>query len=145
MTTTPSANSKPLPALAMLAAVLFVGGAIAAVFVFDRDPGLLRAGGSAAVSPAASASQADAPSDQMDKNGQFLWRLSSQGLQIRRSSDAAINDARRVCTRYVSGESEQQVIQDILSGSPGMSIDTATDFADIAISVYCPQGVLDSP
>ncbi len=129
----------------MLAALLFVVGAIAAVFVFDRNPELFRSRGSGGVSQAASASQADDPPGPMDKDGQFLWRLSSQGLQIRRSDDAAINDARRVCDRFAGGESEQQVIQDILSGSPGMSLDTATDFADIAISVYCPQGVLNSP
>jgi Protein of unknown function (DUF732) len=147
--TTPSPNPTPLPALAMLATVVFVVGAIAAVFVFDRDPGLLRSRGSAAVSHAASASQADPPGDpppeHMDRNGQFLWRLSSQGLQLRRSSDAAINDARRICARYAGGESEQQIIQDVLQGSPGMSLNTASSFADTAISVYCPDGYVDHP
>jgi hypothetical protein len=143
--TTPSPNPTPLPALAMLAAVVFVGGAIAAVFVFDRDPGLLRSRGSAAVSHAASASQADPPPEHMDRNGQFLWRLSTQGLQLRRSSDAAINDARRICARYAGGESEQQIIQDVLQGSPGMSLNTASSFADTAISVYCPDGYIDHP
>jgi hypothetical protein len=81
----------------------------------------------------------------MDRNGQFLWRLSAQGLQLRRTNDAAINDARRVCTRYASGESEQQIIQDRLAGSPGMSLNTASGFADTAISVYCPDGYIDHP
>jgi hypothetical protein len=128
----------------MLAALVFVVGAIAAVFVFDRDPGLFRSKGSAAVSQAASASQADLPSGRGDRDGQFLWRLSAEGLQLRRSNDAAINDARRVCTRYVSGESEPQIIQDMLAGSPGMSLNTASSFADTAISVYCPDGYLDN-
>jgi uncharacterized protein DUF732 len=64
---------------------------------------------------------------------------------LRRSKDAAINDARRICARYVGGESEQQIIQDMLAGSPGMSLDTAAGFADTAISVYCPGGYIDQP
>jgi hypothetical protein len=125
----------------MLAALVFVVGAIAAVFVFERDQGLFRSRGSTAVSHTASASQddppPDPPRDRMDRNGQFLWRLSAQGLQLRRTNDAAINDARRVCTHYAGGESEQQIIQDILQGSPGMTPNTASGFADTTISVYC--------
>jgi|SRR5271165_5053442 len=143
--TTPSPNPTPLPALAMVAALVFVVGAIAAVFVFDRAPGLIPSRGSTAVSHTASASQDDPPPDHMDRNGHFLWRLSAQGLQLRRTNDAGINDARRVCTRYASGESEQQIIQDILQGSPGMSLNTASGFADTAISVYCPDGYIDHP
>ena len=129
----------------MLAAVVFVVGAIAAVVIFDQDPGLFRSRGSTGVSQVSSASQADPPPDHMDRNGQFIWRLSVQGLQLRRSNDAAINDARRVCTRYAGGESEQEIIQDILQGSPGMSLNTASGFADTAISVYCPDGYIDHP
>jgi Protein of unknown function (DUF732) len=127
----------------MLAAVVFVVGAIAAVVVFDRKHELFRSKGSTGVSQAAS--QADPPQEHMDKDGQFLWRLSAQGLQLRRTNDAAINDARRVCTRYASGETEQEIIQDILQGSPGMSLNTASGFADTAISVYCPDGYIDHP
>jgi Protein of unknown function (DUF732) len=145
MSTAPTPNPTPLPAVAMLAAAVFVVGAIAAVVVFDRNPGLFRSRGSTGISQASSASQADPPPDHMDRNGQFLWRLSAQGLQLRRTNDAAINDARRVCTRYSSGESEQEIIQDILQGSPGMSLNTASGFADTAISVYCPDGYIDHP
>jgi Protein of unknown function (DUF732) len=44
------------------------------------------------------------------------------------------------CGRLVGGESNDQVFQDILQGSPGMSVDTATDVAETAIYVYCPDG-----
>jgi hypothetical protein len=50
-----------------------------------------------------------------------------------------------VCTRYASGETEQEIIQDMLAGSPGMSLNTASGFADTAISVYCPDGYIDHP
>ena len=42
-------------------------------------------------------------------------------------------------------ESKDDIIQNILQGSPGMSVDTATDFAKTAIDVYCPDGHPDDP
>jgi hypothetical protein len=32
----------------------------------------------------------------------------------------------------------------MLQGSPGMSLNTASRFADTAISVYCPDGVVNN-
>jgi hypothetical protein len=128
----------------MLAALVFTVAAIGAVFVLGRNPDFFRPRATPTVSQAASASPADPPPDPTDRNGQFLWRLSTEGLQLRRSNDAAINDARRVCARFAGGESEQEIIQDILQGSPGMSLNTASGFADTAISVYCPDGSLNN-
>jgi hypothetical protein len=142
MTVTPPQNPQPLPALALIAGLLFTVGAITAVFVLGRvkhEP--FR---STEVSHGSSASAIDPPSDHTDKDGQFLWRLATEGLQLDRSKDAAINDARRVCTRYAGGESEQQIIQDMLQGSPGMSLNTASGFADTSISVYCPDGYINN-
>ena len=142
--TTPAPNTSPLPSLAMLAALVFAVAAIAAVFVLGRNPDFFRPRATTTVSQAGSAAPADPPPDPTDRNGQFLWRLSTEGLQLRRSNDAAINDARRVCTRFAGGESEQEIIQDMLQGSPGMSLNTASSFADTAISVYCPDGVVNN-
>jgi hypothetical protein len=130
--------------LAILATLVFGVAAIAAVFVLSRNPDLLRPKPHSTVSQAASAAPADPPPDAMDRNGMFLWRLSTEGLQLRRSNDAAINDARRVCTRFAGGESEQEIVQDMLQGTPGMSLNTASGFADTAISVYCPDGVVNN-
>jgi Protein of unknown function (DUF732) len=137
MTTTPPPVPQPLVAI----------GAITAVFVLGRTKhDVFRSKDAApAASQTASALAADPPSAPKDREGQFLWRIAVQGLQMRRSNDAAINDARRVCTRYAGGESEQQIIQDMLAGSPGMSLNTASTFADTAISVYCPDGYIDQP
>jgi hypothetical protein len=130
----------------LLAGLVVAVGAIAAVFVLGRTKhDLVRSKESPPAAHVASALAADSPGEHMDKDGKFLWQLTIQGLQLRRSSDAAINDARRVCARYAGGESQQQIIQDILQGSPGMSLDTASSFADTAIDVYCPNGYLDNP
>lgn len=129
----------------MLAALVFGVAAIAAVFVLSRNPDFFRPKATTTVAQAGSAVPDDQPPDPTDRNGQFLWRLSAEGLQIRRSDDAAINDARRVCTRFAAGESEQEIVQDVLQGSPGMSPDTASSFTGTAISVYCSQGHLDNP
>jgi hypothetical protein len=126
----------------MLLTLVFGVAAIAAVFVLSRNPDLLRPRAHTTISQAASSAPADPPPNPMDRDGQFLWRLSSDGLKLQRSNDAAINDARRVCTRFASGESEQEIVQDMLQGSPGMTLDTASSFADTAISVYCPEGVM---
>ncbi|HEY9305022.1 MAG TPA: DUF732 domain-containing protein [Mycobacterium sp.] len=128
----------------MLATLVFGVAAIAAVFVLSRNPDLFRPKAHTTVSQAASAAPADAPPDAMDRNGMFLWRLGTEGLQLRRSNDAAINDARRVCTRFAGGESEQEIVQDMLQGTPGMSPNTASGFADTAISVFCPDGVVNN-
>ena len=146
MTATPPQNPQPLPSLALLAGLVIAVGAVAAVFVLGRTRhDLFRPKESSPAAHASSALAADPPRDHLDKDGQFLWRLSAQGLQLQRSSDAAINDARHVCGRFLGGESKDQIIQDILQGSPGMSLDTAYSFANTAINVYCPDGVVDNP
>jgi hypothetical protein len=146
MTTTPPPNPQPLPNLALLGGLIVAIAAIAAVFVLGRTKhDLFRTQDPAPpAAQAASALAADPAPPPKDRDGQFLWRIAVQGLQMRRSNDAAINDARRVCARYGGGESEQQIIQDILAGSPGMSLNTASTFADTAISVYCPDGYEDT-
>jgi hypothetical protein len=137
MTTTP--NPQPIPGVAVLGplgvAVVAVSGV--SVFYWRRDH--VRPTESTSVSQAASAPPAGA-SPAMDKDGRFLWRLATEGLELSRARDVAINDARRVCSRLERGESERQIIRDIVRGTPGMSMGTATDFAETAIDVYCPQG-----
>jgi FlaG/FlaF family flagellin (archaellin) len=137
---TPPPDPKPLPVLALVAAVLLLAGAFTAVFVLGR----MKQNSSppkASASTAQTASAVDGPG----KESQFLRRLEVQNLQLDRSDAAAVKDAHYVCGRFLSGESKDQVVQDILQGSPGMSIDTATDFADTAIDVYCPDGHRDDP
>lgn len=128
----------------MLATLVFGVAAITAVFVLTRNPDLLRPRAHTTVSQEAIGAPGDPPPENTDRNGMFLWRLGTQGLQLRRSNDAAINDARRVCTRFAGGESEQEIVQDMLQGTPGMSPNTASGFAATAISVYCPGGVVNN-
>jgi hypothetical protein len=140
--TTRNPDPKPLPVLAIVAAVLLLAGAFTAVFVLGRvkqDAAPLKASATAAQTVSAS------PVDGPGKESQFLRRLAVQNLQLDRSDAAAVKDAHDVCARFLSGESKDQVTQDILQGSPGMSVDTATDFADTAIDVYCPDGHRDDP
>jgi hypothetical protein len=48
----------------------------------------------------------------------FLWRLATEGLQLERRK--------------------------MLQGSPGMSLNATTGFADTSISVYCPDGYINN-
>lgn len=137
MTTTP--NPQPIPGLAVLAALGVALAAICGVTVFYWRHDHVGRGETTPASQTASAPSAGA-APAMDKDGRFLWRLAAEGLQLERANEDAINDARRVCSRLERGESQQQIVDDIVRGSPGMSVDTAADFADTAIDVYCPQG-----
>lgn len=115
--------------------------AIAGVSVFYMRHDFLVPKASTRVSQSESAPPVDPPPTGLqDRDGQFVLLLTSQGLQMPGGREGAISDAHRVCSRLSRGESEQQIIQDIFQGSPGMSIATATSFADIAIGAYCPQG-----
>jgi Protein of unknown function (DUF732) len=138
--TTPNSEPKPLPVVAIVAAVLLLAGALTAVVVVgrmkhDASPS------KASAAQTASASAVDGPG----KEDQFLRRLAVQNLRLDRSDAAAVEDAHFVCGRFLGGEGKDQIVQDILQGSPGMSVDTATDFADTAIDVYCPDGHRDDP
>ena len=136
--TTPTPDPKPLPVVAIVAAVLLLAGAFTAVLVVGRMK--------QDASPSrASAEQTASAVDGPGKEDQFLRRLAVQNLRLDRSDAAAVEDAHFVCGRFVGGESKDQIVQDILQGSPGMSVDTATDFADTAIDVYCPDGHRDDP
>ena len=124
--------------MAIVAAVLLLAGAFTAVLVVGRMK--------QDASPSrASAEQTASAVDGPGKEDQFLRRLAVQNLRLDRSDAAAVEDAHFVCGRFVGGESKDQIVQDILQGSPGMSVDTATDFADTAIDVYCPDGHRDDP
>jgi hypothetical protein len=139
--TTRNPDPKPLPVLAIVAAVLLLAGAFTAVFVLGKVKQDASPKASATAAQAASPSAVDGPG----KESQFLRRLEVQNLQLDRSDAAAVKDAHYVCGRFLSGESKDQVVADIVQGSPGMSVDTATDFADTAIDVYCPDGHPDDP
>jgi hypothetical protein len=145
MTATPPQNPQPIPALAMVAALVFVVAAIAAVVVYDRKPELFRSQETTSASQHGSGSAADPPPDHMDRDGQFLWRLSMEGLRLRRSKDAAINDARRICARYAGGESETADHPEHACGIAGHVAGYRIRFRDTAISVYCPGGYIDNP
>jgi hypothetical protein len=140
--TTPNSDPKPLPVLAIVGAVLLLVGAFTAVLIFGRmKQDAAPSHTSSAAGQRSSASAVDGPG----KESQFLRRLEVQNLRLDRSDAAAVEDAHFVCGRFLGGETKDQVVQDILQGSPGMSVDTATDFTDTAIDVYCPDGHRDDP
>lgn len=132
MTTTP--NSPAIPGMAVaLATFMCVGGAVSFSYR-SRDHVVPRE--SAPISHAPDV-PSDPPTDLDGKDSQFLNLLSLKGFNHQDLSNA-INDAHRVCSPVALGDSEQQIVQDIFEGSQ-MSMLTATNFADVAIRVYCPQ------
>jgi hypothetical protein len=133
MATTP--DPSPIPGLAVLAALVVAVVAVAAVAVFycERDRVVPRHPRSDLQAASASSAKPE------NQDAQFLFLLTAQGLQPSGGGDATINDAHRICSRLERGESEEQIVEDIVRGSRDMSSDTASTFADTAIAVYCQQ------
>jgi hypothetical protein len=125
--------------MALVAAVLFGFAVIAGVMIFYRRPDLL-APRTARTGTQIAAVQADPGSEPLDQDGRLLFLLTQQGLSTSGPRDVTLNEAHHVCDRVQGGESEAQIVQDILAGSPGMSSGTAATFTEVAMDVYCPQG-----
>lgn len=126
--------------MALVVALVVALAAIAGVALFYRDHGHVIPEATAPELQAGSAPPALPRTLLLDKDRQFLFMLATQGIQPSGSRNATIKDAHRVCSRVARGETEQQIVQDIVTGSPAMTAKTATNFADAAIEVYCPQG-----
>lgn len=138
MTTTP--NPPSIPGLAVVAGLVAAIVAVATVLVFYRNHDRVAPGETTPDSQAESAPATQQSAALLDRDGRFLLLLTTQGLQVSGSRRASINDAHRICLRLARGESESQIVRDIVRGSVSMSEGMATAFADTAIDVYCPQG-----
>ena len=136
-TSTP--NPPPVPGIALVAAVLFGFAVIAGLVVFYRRPDLL-APRTARTGSHTVAVQDGPGAEPLDQDGRLFYLLTQQGLSTSGPRDVTMNEAHHVCDRVHAGETETQIVQDIVAGSPGMSSQTAATFTEIAINVYCPQG-----
>ncbi len=135
MSSTPDPPS--VPGVALVVALVIAVAAIAGVTVFYREHARVVPRASTHDARAAASAADDPPP--VDQDGRLFLMLTQEGLGTSGGRETTINEAHHVCDRFSGGESEQQIVQDILAGSPGMSSQTAAAFADIAISVYCPQ------
>jgi hypothetical protein len=136
---TSTSNPPSVPGMALVVAALFAFAVIAGVVIFYRRPDLLspRTG---KVGTHTAAVQGDSGAEPLDQDGRLFYLLTEQGLQTSGPRDVTMNEAHHVCERVHAGESEAQIVQDIMAGSPEMSSQTAATFAEIATNVYCPQG-----
>ncbi len=122
--------------MALVVALVIAVAAIAGVTVFYREHDRVVPRGTTRDARATEAADDPPP---VDQDGRLFLMLTQEGLGTSGGRETTVNEAHHVCDRFSGGESEQQIVQDILAGSPGMSSQTAAAFADIAISVYCPQ------
>jgi hypothetical protein len=76
-----------------------------------------------------------------DPDGRFAWLLREQGIPVQIPQDVAIDGAqgRAICVRLSHGETDQQMMQDIMAGTPGISPHDAWTWVDNAIAVFCPR------
>lgn len=134
-----SADPAAVTSLAVIGALVIALVAVLGVSIFYWDHGhVLPASLSAPTSQQTSGPPAAAPAANLGNQGnQFLFELQAQGIKPSGDGTSSVNDARSVCQRYQQGESEQQIVQSIVAGTPSMSSKTANNFANTAISVYC--------
>jgi hypothetical protein len=131
-----SANPAAVTSLAVIGALVIAAVAVLGVSTFYWNHGHVLPTASASVSHQASGPQA-APANLGNQGNQFLFELQAQGIAPSGDGTSSVNDAHSVCQRYQQGESEDQIVQSIVAGTPSMSKKTASDFANTAISVYC--------
>jgi len=136
---TSTSNPPSVPGVALVVAALFAFAVIAGVVIFYRRPDLLSPR-TARTGTQTAAVQTDTGSEPLDQDGRLLFLLTQQGLSTSGPRDVTLNEAHHVCDRVHAGESEAQIVQDIVAGSPGMSPQTAAAFTEVATDVYCPQG-----
>jgi hypothetical protein len=134
-----TSNPPSVPGMALVVAVVFAFAVIAGVVVYYRRPDLVSPR-TAEIGTHTAAMPSDTRSEPLDQDGRLLFLLTQQGLQPSGAGDATLNEAHHVCDRVHAGESEAQIVRDIIAGSPGMSSQTAATFTEVATNVYCPQG-----
>lgn len=142
-TTTISAStskSPAVPGLAVVAALVVAIAVIATVLVFSWKHDHVVPQKTAPASQTASAPPGVAPPPALDKDGRFLFLLTEQGVGLSGGREVSLNDAHHICAAFTSGQSEGQIVQDIVQDSPGASASKAATFASTAIGVFCPKG-----
>lgn len=136
-----SASPAAVRSMALIAALVVALVAVLGVSVYYWNHGHALASGLTTVSHQQSAPAHAAPPVSLDgQANQFLFLLNARGITPSGNGTASVTDAHSVCARVQQGESQQQVVQSIVAGTPSMSKTTAGNFAKTAIDVYCPKG-----
>jgi Protein of unknown function (DUF732) len=76
--------------------------------------------------------------DPTSQDANFLAALDKAGISYG-SPDQAIAAGNAVCQLLSEGKSAAEAAWQLVITNPGLTSDTATEFAGIAASVYCPQ------
>lgn len=120
--------------LTVLTAAAVAGGVIYALPHGKPQPAPTPTTTRAAVPPAPTTTRPPSPDEQ------FVSLFRSRGGLVEPGREQmVIDEARGVCARLDQGEAEEQLIRDMLAGTPGMTRYTAELFTDSSIDVYCPQ------
>ena len=77
------------------------------------------------------------------KDADFIATLNKAGITYR-SPDQAVAAGKEVCALMNDGESGADVVKKVTEVNPGFAVTSATQFAAIAASAYCPQFVTGS-
>jgi hypothetical protein len=79
-----------------------------------------------------------AHADPADEDATFLAALKNAGIPYR-NADKAVAVGRAFCEHMDHDQTAPDVVNQLTVANPGISLENATTFAGIAVSVYCPQ------
>jgi Protein of unknown function (DUF732) len=71
------------------------------------------------------------------KDDLYVRLLKEKGIPVG-TPEVVASNGRGICIRIKNGETEQQMVRDIIAGSNGVTTQQAWIWADTAIEVYCP-------
>jgi hypothetical protein len=71
------------------------------------------------------------------KDDLYVRLLKEKGIPVG-TPEVVASNGRGICMRIKNGETEQQMVSDIVAGSTGVNTQQAWIWADTAIEVYCP-------
>lgn len=100
--------------------------------------GVLMLLGALAVIGSASPAHADPDTESGGDDTAFLASLRAAGLTFA-SNEQAVVAAHAVCSMANNGESGLKIVKQLTTDNPGLDMDGAAQFAQLAASSYCPH------
>ena len=79
-----------------------------------------------------------AHADPAGEDATFLAALKNAGVPYR-DADKAVAVGKAFCAQMNHGNTAPDVVKQLTDANPGISLENATTFAGIAVSVYCPR------
>lgn len=120
-------------------AILALAAAIAGIIQLSPNnapPAATKPSIAAPATPSIQPTQTPAPKPE-NKDDLYARLLTEKGIPLEGPAEVTGSNGRGICARISHGESHDQMVRDVMTGS-GISAHDASIWVDTAIAVYCP-------